>query len=103
MARRIVIAGISGNGKTTLGRRLAQKLGVPFTELDALMHQPGWVQAETETFRREVEAVMDRSDGWVLDGMYQAQLGDLVLRRADALVWLDQPLPLCCSVSSSER
>ena len=94
MARRIVIAGISGNGKTTLGRRLAQKLGVPFAELDALMHQPGWVQAETETFRREVEAVMDRSDGWVLDGMYQAQLADLVLRRADTLVWLDQPLPV---------
>lgn len=92
--RRIVIAGISGNGKTTLGRRLAHKVGVPFTELDALMHQPGWVQAETETFRLEVEAVMDASDGWVLDGMYQGQLGDLVLRRADTLVWLDQPLPL---------
>lgn len=94
MSRRIVIAGISGNGKTTLGLRLAQRLEVPFTELDALMHQPGWVPAETETFRREVEAVLDRSDGWVLDGMYQGQLGDLVLRRADTLVWLDQPLPL---------
>jgi len=92
--RRIVIAGINGNGKTTLGGRLADKLDVPFTELDALMHQPGWVPAETETFRLEVEAVMDASDGWVLDGMYQHQLGDLVLRRADTLVWLDQPLPL---------
>jgi len=92
--RRIVIAGISGNGKTTLGRRLAHKLGLPFTELDALMHQPGWVPAETGKFRLEVEAVMDASDGWVLDGMYQGQLGDLVLRRADTLVWLDQPLPL---------
>jgi len=29
VSRRIVIAGISGNGKTTLGRRLAEKLGVP--------------------------------------------------------------------------
>ena len=94
MPRRIVIAGISGNGKTTLGRRLAQKLGVPFTELDALMHQPGWAQAETEAFRRDVEAVMDASDGWVLDGMYQGQLGDLVLRRADTLVWLWRGYPL---------
>ncbi len=94
MAHRIVVVGVSGNGKTTLGRRLAEKLGVPFTELDALMHQPGWVQAKTEKFRRDVEAVMDRSEGWVLDGMYQGQLGDLVLGRADTLVWLDQPLPL---------
>jgi hypothetical protein len=29
------------------------------------MHQPGWAQAETEAFRRDVEAVMDASDGWV--------------------------------------
>jgi hypothetical protein len=94
VARRIVVAGISGNGKTTLGKRLAAKLGVPFTELDALMHLPGWTEADPENFRQNVQGVMDASDGWVLDGMYQAQLGDLVLRRADTLVWLDQPLPL---------
>jgi adenylate kinase family enzyme len=94
VARRIVVAGISGNGKTTLGRRLAAKLGVPFTELDALMHLPGWTEADPEDFRRNVQAVMDASDGWVLDGTYQQQLGDLVLRRADTFVWLDQPLPL---------
>ena len=60
MPRRIVIAGIGGNGKTTLGRRLAHKLGVTFTELGALMHQPGWVPAETETFRLEVEVLHAR-------------------------------------------
>jgi adenylate kinase family enzyme len=92
--RRIVVVGVSGNGKTTLSKRLATTLGVPFTELDSLMHQPGWVQADPEDFRRNVEAAIDRSEGWVLDGMYQSQLGDLVLRRADTLVWLDQPLPL---------
>jgi hypothetical protein len=30
----------------------------------------------------------------VLDGSYRWKLGDLVLRRADTIVWLDQPLPL---------
>jgi adenylate kinase family enzyme len=94
VARRIVVAGISGNGKTTLGRRLSAQLGVPFTELDSLMHMPGWTEAEPDDFRRNVQAVMDASEGWVLDGMYQGLLGDLVLRRADTLVWLDQPLPL---------
>ncbi len=37
MRRVAIIASASGNGKTTLGRALAEKLGVPFLELDALV------------------------------------------------------------------
>lgn len=56
--RRIVVVGVSGNGKTTLSRRLGARLGVPVTELDALNHQPGWTEASDEAFRRDVEAAM---------------------------------------------
>jgi adenylate kinase family enzyme len=94
MPRRIAVVGVSGNGKTTLSRRLAAKLNVPYTELDALNHLPGWVEASTDEFRREVEAAMNRSEGWVLDGSYMGKVGDLILGRADTIVWLDQPLPL---------
>ena len=94
MAPRIVVVGVSGNGKTTLSRKLAAQLGVPYVELDALNHLPGWTEASVEDFRRDVQAAMDRSEGWVLDGSYQNKLGDLILRRANTLVWLDQPLPL---------
>src|SRR6266487_1414593 len=34
MARRIAIIGASGNGKSTLGRALADRLSVPYVELD---------------------------------------------------------------------
>jgi shikimate kinase len=37
MRRVAVIASASGNGKTTLDRALAARLGVPFVELDALV------------------------------------------------------------------
>jgi hypothetical protein len=87
VTRRIAVVGVSGNGKTTFARRLAASLDVPYTELDALCHLPGWVEASDEDFRREVEAVINRSDGWVLDGSYQSKLGDLVLQRADTIVW----------------
>jgi hypothetical protein len=30
--------------------------------------------------------------GWVVDGGYHGKLGDLVLERADLVVWLDPPL-----------
>jgi adenylate kinase family enzyme len=39
-----IIASASGNGKTTLGRDVAARLGVPFVELDALVHGPNWTE-----------------------------------------------------------
>ena len=86
-----VIASASGNGKTTLGRELARLLDVPFVELDALVHGPGWVETPDDQLRAQVEPFV-ASDGWVIDGTYQRKLGDLVLRSADVVVWLDLPI-----------
>jgi adenylate kinase family enzyme len=92
-ARRVAVVGVSGNGKTTFSRELASRLEVPYVELDALFHLPGWREADLEDFRRSVEQAMS-SHGWVLDGSYPRILGPLILERADTVVWLDQPLPL---------
>jgi adenylate kinase family enzyme len=95
-ARRVLIVGISGNGKSTLGRQLAAKLDVPFVEMDALYHLPGWKQETEERFRAKADE-FTAGEGWVLDGFYGAMVGDIVLSRADTVVWLDQPLPLVIS------
>jgi adenylate kinase family enzyme len=42
MGRKIAVVGVSGNGKTTFARAVAVKLDLPYTELDALNHKPGW-------------------------------------------------------------
>jgi adenylate kinase family enzyme len=90
--RRIaVIASASGNGKTTFGRAVALRLGVPFVELDSLVHGPGWVETPDDELRALVEPIV-RSDGWVIDGQYTRKLGTLVLDGADTVVWLDLPL-----------
>jgi adenylate kinase family enzyme len=86
-----IIASASGNGKTTLGRALADRLGVPYVELDALVHGPGWTETSDEDLRALVEPIV-RSDGWVIDGTYHRKLGRLVLDGADTVVWLDLPL-----------
>lgn len=91
MRKIAVIASASGNGKTTLGRELARRLDVPFVELDALVHGPGWVETPDDELRAKVEPIV-ASDGWVIDGAYQRKLGDLVLRSADVVVWLDLPI-----------
>jgi adenylate kinase family enzyme len=41
---RVLIARTCGAGKTTLGRELSARRGLPHHELDALHHGPGWVK-----------------------------------------------------------
>ena len=91
MRRVAILASASGNGKTTLGRELARRLEVPFHELDALHHGPGWTEATADELRALVEPLV-AEDEWVVDGAYRGKLGDLVLERADLVVWLDLPL-----------
>ena len=63
---------------------------MPFHELDALHHGPGWTEATAEELRARVEPLL-AEEGWVVDGAYRGKLGDLVLERADLVVWLDLP------------
>ena len=85
--RRVAVVGNSGSGKTSLGRELARRLAVPFVELDAIHHQPGWRPLPKDEFRRRIAAVV-ADDGWVIDGNYSG-VQDLVWDRADTVIWFD--------------
>jgi adenylate kinase family enzyme len=86
-----IIASASGNGKTTLGRALAARLGVRFVELDALVHGPNWTETPDAELRALVLPIL-AEEGWVIDGSYSRKLGLLVLDAADTVVWLDLPI-----------
>ena len=90
MRRVAILASASGCGKTTFGRVLAETLGVPFHELDAIHWQGGWTELDAAEFRRRVEPIV-ASKAWVIDGSYRGKLGNLVLEGADTIVWLDLP------------
>jgi adenylate kinase family enzyme len=62
-----VLGTASGCGKTTVGRALAARLGVPFVELDALNQGPGWIEATPEELRAKVGPILE-GDAWVIDG-----------------------------------
>jgi adenylate kinase family enzyme len=86
---RIVVIGTSGSGKTTLARQLAQKLGVPHIEMDALHWEPNWKEADSAIFRERVEAATSAPQ-WTIDGGY-SRVRPIVWGRANMVVWLDYP------------
>jgi adenylate kinase family enzyme len=89
--QRVNVLGVSGSGKTTVGRLLAARLDAPYIELDELHHGPNWHEATAEELRARV-APLAAGPAWVIDGSYRHKLGDLVLERADTVVWLDLPI-----------
>jgi adenylate kinase family enzyme len=89
--QRVLVRGVSGSGKSTFARALAQRLGVPYVELDALNHLPNWTEATAAELRAKVEPWV-ALDAWVIDGGYGSKLGDLIYQRADTVVWLDLPI-----------
>jgi adenylate kinase family enzyme len=84
---RVLVAGTSGAGKTTVAGVVADVLDLPRVELDALHHGPKW------TPRPDFAADVDRfsaGPAWVCELQYAA-VRELLLDRADLLVWLDLP------------
>ena len=85
MTQRILVLGTTGSGKTTLARKLAEKLDQPHIELDALYWNPGWKVKPLENFRKEVAEAVS-GDAWVIDGNYTSKVVDLIWPRAQLAI-----------------
>lgn len=87
-----IVIGTTSSGKSTLARRLSDRLGLDFIELDALHWQANWTPATPDEFRASVEAATG-STAWVVAGNYHV-VRDLVWPRAEAVIWLDYSFPV---------
>jgi len=93
LGRRIHVTGNSCAGKSTLGARLAERLSLPFVELDALNWEPGWVglhEADPEELTRRIEDAT-AGDEWVVAGSYSRFSKPLLWPRLETAIWLDLP------------
>lgn len=91
--RRILIVGNSGGGKSTLARRLGEKLALPVIHLDVIFWKPGWVEIGDDEFRVEVARAL-QGPTWVCDGNSPAT-ADIRMPLADTIIWIRQPRLLC--------
>jgi adenylate kinase family enzyme len=86
-ARKILVYGATGSGKSTMAVALGELTGIPVTSVDDICWSPGWVQMPQD----EQVATFDRitgGDSWVLDSAYNAWR-HLAHERADLVVALD--------------
>lgn len=82
--KRVLIGGTSGSGKSTVARHIGSALGLPYTEIDALHHGPGWTVRPT--FLADVAALSEQP-GWVTEYQY-SDARPLLLARCDLVVYL---------------
>lgn len=90
IGQRINVVGTTGCGKTTFAAALAERLGIPHVEVDALFWRPAWEQTPDEEFFPIIDEAT-RGDRWVLDGGY-SRTRPITWPRAQTIVWLDYSL-----------
>jgi adenylate kinase family enzyme len=90
--RRVLVAGTSGAGKTTVARRVAAMLNIPHNEIDALFPGPGWTVRDT--FESEVHS-FSAGSCWVTEWQY-SRVRAILAQRADLLIGWAFPGRLSC-------
>lgn len=88
-AKRILVLGPCGSGKSVLTRRLSEILRLPAVHLDAQFSRPGWISTPQPEWRGVVKSLITR-ESWILDGTYESTL-DLRIPAAEAIVMIDHP------------
>ncbi len=94
-ARRVIVLGCPGSGKTTLSWQLAATLRLPHVKLDDLYWQAGWRRPAEQAFLARLDAAVGEP-AWLIDGNYRRCLG-VRLSRADTVVFLDLPTWRCAT------
>lgn len=92
-ARKILLIGPGGAGKSTLAATIAARTGLPLIHLDALYWHPGWVPTPRDEWRERIEALVQQP-AWVMDGNYGGTM-DLRVAACDTVLFLDLPTWLC--------
>jgi adenylate kinase family enzyme len=85
--KKIVIVGISGVGKSTLGRMLADKHNLPLYYMDSLIWQQNWVEQSKDIICKNLEDISNK-DNWIVEGWIDDYSNNILL-HSDAVIYLD--------------
>ena len=83
----INVIGTSGCGKSTFSKALAEKLQLPYLEIDKIFWGPNWVIPHDDIFLKKLETEL-KINGWVLDGNYTRSTA-VKWKNVQTVIWLD--------------
>src|SRR4028119_125894 len=102
--KRIIVAGVSGSGKTYTAWILSRLLNIPHFDLDDYYWEPGWKSKDRQEFNRIVAAITEK-ETWVISGNFSS-VDQPIWQRCDHLIWLDYSFFIClsqCFIRSIKR
>ncbi len=90
---RVAVIGNAGGGKSTVSRAICTLHGLPYTELDTLIWQPGWVATPAADFEGTHDNLLS-TPRWLIDGVGPWEHLLKRIDAADTIVFVDHPLPV---------
>ena len=91
--RRVLIIGNAGAGKSTFGRKLAEKTGLPLVHLDKIYWRGNWEHLTREEFDKALQAELEKEE-WIIDGNFNRTLPHR-LDYCDTVFFFDLPTITC--------
>lgn len=86
---RIYIMGNSGQGKSTVAKRLAKRTGITSYDMDDLFWRPNWQQISDEEKACVLEDI-GKKERWIVSGNY-ASISAPIRKSAEYIIMLQYP------------
>ena len=92
-AKRALIIGNAGSGKTTFAKKLAEKTGMPLVHLDTLYWTGNWEHVGRDEFDALLKKELEKPS-WIIDGNFNRTLS-YRLQYCDTVFYFDLPTVTC--------
>ena len=99
--KKVLVIGCPGSGKSTFGRMLKNKTGLPLYHLDMLYWNEDRTTVEKAVFLDRLKNVM-KNDEWIIDGNYASTM-EMRFAECDTVFFLDYPTDVCIEGIEARR